>query len=323
MGTTALCVALLTGCGSPVDNLIEAVNDGNITQAQQIYADKISGKEGKKDQLVKKAKVALDSLIEQYNSGVINEEEADAQFSVYKEMIGSSSVYSNAEKKLNELKSSKFLFSSAKEYHDKGNNITAYDLCKMVSESDTNYEAAQNLMKQIYFDKASGKNFNRRSWNTLVGTLDTAPVLREGDLLVVSSLDRMGRNYTEIQEQWQYITHELKADIRVIDMPMLDTSKNTDNLDRRFIADLVLQILSYTAQKERENIHKRQEMGIAAAQSKGVKFGRPKAQYPAEWEETYKAWKNGEITATAAMEKMGTKRTTFYKLVKRYEQKEN
>ena len=106
-------------------------------------------------------------------------------------------------------------------------------------------------------------------------------------------------------------------------MPMLDTSKNTDNLDRRFIADLVLQILSYTAQKERENIHKRQEMGIAAAQSKGVKFGRPKAQYPAEWEETYKAWKNGEITATAAMEKMGTKRTTFYKLVKRYEQKEN
>ena len=164
--------------------------------------------------------------------------------------------------------------------------------------------------RYIYFDKASGKNFNRRSWNTLVGTLDTAP-------------DRMGRNYTQIQEQWQYITHELKADIRVIDMPMLDTSKNTENLDRRFIADLVLQILSYTAQKERENIHKRQEMGIAAAQSKGVKFGRPKAQYPAEWKVTYKAWKDGQITATAAMEKMGIKRTTFYKLVKRYEQKED
>lgn len=113
------------------------------------------------------------------------------------------------------------------------------------------------------------------------------------------------------------------AQIRVIDMPMLDTSKNTDNLDRRFIADLVLQILSYTAQKERENIHKRQEMGIAAAQSKGVKFGRPKAQYPAEWKVTYKAWKDGQITATAAMKKMGIKRTTFYKLVKRYEQKED
>lgn len=82
-------------------------------------------------------------------------------------------------------------------------------------------------------------------------------------------------------------------------------------------------ILSYTAQKERENIHKRQEMGIAAAQSKGVKFGRPKAQYPAEWKVTYKAWKDGQITATAAMEKMGIKRTTFYKLVKRYEQKED
>ncbi len=147
--TTALCAALLTGCGSPVDNVIEAVNDGNISQAQQIYAEKISGKEGKKDQLVKKAKVALDSLIEQYNSGEINEEEVDERFGTYKEMIGSSSVYSNAEKKLNELKSSKFLFSSAKEYHDKGNNITAYDLCKMVSESDANYEAAQNLMKQI------------------------------------------------------------------------------------------------------------------------------------------------------------------------------
>ena len=104
--------------------------------------------------------------------------------------------------------------------------------------------------RYIYFDKASGKNFNRRSWNTLVGTLDTAPVLREGDLLVVSSLDRMGRNYTEIQEQWQYITHELKADIRVIDMPMLDTSKNTDNLDRRFgVADSKL----YSPEGKREH----------------------------------------------------------------------
>ena len=149
--------------------------------------------------------------------------------------------------------------------------------------------------RYIYFDKASGKNFNRRSWNTLVGTLDTAPVLREGDLLVVSSLDRMGRNYTEIQEQWQYITHELKADIRVIDMPMLDTSKNTDNLDRRFIADLVLQILSYTAQKERENIHKRQEMGIAAAQTKGTVSGRVESNLQGmERRSDYSNGSNGE-----------------------------
>lgn len=178
VGTTALCVALLTGCGSPVDNLIEAVNDGNITQAQQIYADKISGKEGKKDQLVKKAKVALDSLIEQYNSGVINEEEADARFSVYKEMIGSSSVYSNAEKKLNELKSSKFLFSSAKEYYDKGNNITAYDLCKMVSESDTNYEAAQNLMKQIEEENKETKRSKIVESDALI--TEAGELLRQG-----------------------------------------------------------------------------------------------------------------------------------------------
>lgn len=171
----------------------------------------------------------------------------------------------------------------------------------------------------IYKDKASGKNFDRKGWNTLIGTESTEPVLREGDLLVVVSLDRMGRNYTEIHEQWKHITNDLKADIRVLDMPMLDTSQTGDNLDRRFIADLVLQILSYTAQKERENIHARQAQGIKSAKEKGKKFGRPRAEYPAEWKQNYKAWKKGEITATTAMEQMNMKRTTFYKLVKRYE----
>lgn len=172
----------------------------------------------------------------------------------------------------------------------------------------------------IYQDKQSGKDFNRKGWNTLVGTQDTDPVLREGDLLVVVSLDRMGRNYTEIREQWQHITQDLKADIKVLDMPMLDTSQTADNLDRRFIADLVLQILSYTAEKERKNIHARQEQGIKTAHDKGVKFGRPCAQYPVEWGKVYKDWKNGQITATAAMQQMNLKRTTFYKLVNQYEQ---
>ena len=104
-------------------------------------------------------------------------------------------------------------------------------------------------------------------------------------------------------------------------MPMLDTTKTNDSLDRRFIADLVLQILSYTAEKERKNIHARQEQGIKAAQERNVKFGRPAAQFPDGWEQTYTAWKDGQITATAAMDSLGMKRTTFYKLAKQYEQK--
>ena len=104
-------------------------------------------------------------------------------------------------------------------------------------------------------------------------------------------------------------------------MPMLDTSQTGDNLDRRFIADLVLQILSYTAEKERKNIHARQEQGIQSAHDRGVKFGRPAAQFPDGWEQTYKSWKAGEITATAAMQKLELKRTTFYKLAGQYEKK--
>ena len=169
--------------------------------------------------------------------------------------------------------------------------------------------------RNIFCDKASGKNFNRPSWDNLINQL------QKGDLLVVVSLDRMGRNYTEIKEQWQHITHDIGADIKVLDMPMLDTTKTNDSLDRRFIADLVLQILSYTAEKERKNIHARQEQGIKAAQERNVKFGRPAAQFPDGWEQTYTAWKDGQITATAAMDSLGMKRTTFYKLAKQYEQK--
>ena len=105
--------------------------------------------------------------------------------------------------------------------------------------------------RNILMDKQSGKDFNRKSYNLLVGTDTTAPLLREGDVLTVYSIDRLGRNYTEIMKQWQYITQEIKADIRVLDMPLLDTRNNGDSLDSRFVADLVLQILSYVAQKER------------------------------------------------------------------------
>ena len=171
----------------------------------------------------------------------------------------------------------------------------------------------------IITDKASGKDFNRKGYNMLVGSESNAPLLRAGDLLVITSLDRLGRNYTEIRQQWEYITHTIGADIRVLDMPLLDTSATGDRLDKRFIADLVLQILSYTAEKERAHIKERQKEGIAAARLSGKYLGRPKAEIPNVWEEIYTQWKNGEITATAAMRILGLKRTTFYKLVKQYE----
>jgi len=171
--------------------------------------------------------------------------------------------------------------------------------------------------RDIYIDKASGKNFERENYLLLRDR-----ILREGDLLVILSIDRLGRNYTDILEEWRYITQTIKADIRVLDMPLLDTRSSDQNkLDNRFVADLVLQILSYVAEKERENIKKRQEQGIAIAKAKGKHLGRPKATYPDNFEEVYDIWKSGEITARKAMEQLGLKPTTFYKLVKNFEAK--
>lgn len=220
-----------------------------------------------------------------------------------------------------------------------------------VSAKDQNEDRQLEAMKEagitddryIYIDRQSGKDFNRKSYNTLVGTPETAPVLRKGDLLVILSIDRLGRNYTEVMNQWQYITREIGTDIRVMDMPLLDTRKAGGDLDNRFVADLVLQILSYVAQKERENIKHRQKQGLEAMEATckkvdrvtpdkdgnikqkyisrktGKAVGRPEAEYPAEWETVYKTWKAGEITAVQAMEKLDLKKSTFYNLVKRYE----
>ncbi len=195
-----------------------------------------------------------------------------------------------------------------------------------VSTDDQSFDRQLPLFREyitderfIITDKASGKNFDRKGYNMLVGTDKTAPLLREGDMLIIASLDRLGRDYTEICKQWTYITQTLKADIKVLDMPLLDTSRTKD-LDGRFIADLVLKILSYVAEKERENIRRRQRQGIDAAKANGKHLGRPKAEYPAEWDNIYAQWKKQEITAAAAMKKMNLKRTTFYKLVKLYEQ---
>lgn len=174
--------------------------------------------------------------------------------------------------------------------------------------------------RNILCDKASGKTFERKAWNSLVGSEANAPLLREGDLLVVVSLDRLGRNYQEIRNQWQHITQEIRADIKILDMPLLDTSRSENSLDVRFVADLVLQILSYTAEKERLSIRERQAQGVAAAKAKGKRFGRPAAEFPEDWGVEYADWKAGRTTATAVMKKLGLKRTTFYKLAKRYEE---
>ena len=163
--------------------------------------------------------------------------------------------------------------------------------------------------RDIYIDKQSGKDFNRRQYQILLNNI------RKGDLVVFLSLDRMGRNYTEIQEQWKYITTTLGANIKILDMPLLDTREEENSLDRKFMCDLILQILAYVAEKERINIRSRQAQGIAAAKANNVKFGRPRISYPENWSEVYSAWTSGEITAKSAMEQLKLKRSTFYKLV--------
>ena len=204
-----------------------------------------------------------------------------------------------------------------------------------VSTTEQNLERQLKQLRElvsddryIITDMASGKDFNRRGFNSLIGTEDTAPLLHNGDLLIICSLDRLGRNYTEIYKEWQYITCTLGANIRVLDVPLLDTSTESESLDRRFIADLVLQILSYTAQKERENTRIRQKQGVEAmrvvngkrvSSRTGKPTGRPTIEYPEKWGQIYDDWKMGNITAINAMRLLGLKRCSSYKLVHKYE----
>lgn len=169
--------------------------------------------------------------------------------------------------------------------------------------------------RHIKTEKQSGKDFDRPEFLSLVGTDEVAPSMRSGDCLIVCSLDRLGRNYAEIQRWWKYITQDLKCDIVVLDMPVLNTSGD-GGLDKNFVSDLVLQILSYVAEKERLAIRERQRQGIEAAQAKGVKFGRPRVRKPDGFDEVTAKWRNGEITATTAMSLLGLSKYSFYKLIK-------
>ncbi len=165
--------------------------------------------------------------------------------------------------------------------------------------------------KNIYIDKQSGKDFNRPQYKKLVKKL------KKGDLLYILSIDRLGRNYEEVQKQWRILTKDIGIDICVIDMPLLDT-RNGKDLMGTFIADLVLQILSFVAQSERENIKKRQAEGIAAAKAKGVKFGRPETPIPPNFGKIVKAWEQKRIPFAEALKRSNLSEATFYRKLREY-----
>jgi DNA invertase Pin-like site-specific DNA recombinase len=182
-----------------------------------------------------------------------------------------------------------------------------------VSDKDQN-EARQMIVmseleippENIFLDKISGKDFNRANYQSLLKKL------KPGDLLYILSIDRLGRNYDEIQNQWRVITKERGVDIAVIDMPLLDT-RNGKDLMGTFIADIVLQILSFVAHNERDNIKKRQAEGIAAAKTRGVHLGRPVKKSPENFAALVKQWERKKITLQEILEQTGLKEATFYR----------
>lgn len=187
-----------------------------------------------------------------------------------------------------------------------------------VSSTDQNEERQLIAMREkvipeanVYIDKQSGKDFNRPQYKKLVRRL------KAGDLLYILSIDRLGRNYEEIQQQWRKLTKEIGADICVIDMPLLDT-RNGKDLMGTFIADLVLQILSFVAQSERENIRKRQEQGIAAAKARGVQFGRPALAVPEDFGGLVRQWECKTIPISAVLDQCGMSEATFYRRLREY-----
>lgn len=187
-----------------------------------------------------------------------------------------------------------------------------------VSSADQNEERQMAALREtdvaeenIFIDKQSGKDFERPRYKKLVGQL------KAGDLVYILSIDRLGRNYEEIQRQWRILTKEIGIDICVLDMPLLDT-RNGKDLMGTFIADLVLQILSFAAQSERENIKKRQGQGIAAAKAKGVKFGRPEKAVPDDFEKMISEWEKKRLPLSEVLTQCDMSEATFYRRLKRY-----
>lgn len=187
-----------------------------------------------------------------------------------------------------------------------------------VSSADQNEERQLVALREkgvpesrIFIDKQSGKDFDRPQYKKLVRKLKT------GDLLYLMSIDRLGRNYEEIQNQWRILTKEKGVDIAVLDMPFLDTRQGKD-LMGTFIADLVLQILSFVAQNERENIRKRQAQGIAAAKAQGIKFGRPEKEIPADFGKIVREWEQKRLPLSEAVRQCNMSESTFYRRLRKY-----
>ena len=196
-------------------------------------------------------------------------------------------------------------------------NTKTFAYCR-VSSTDQNEDRQVEAMlelgineRDIFIDKCSGKNFDRPQYQAL------KLQLREGDVLVVKSIDRLGRNYKQICEEWREIVRDIKANIKVVDMPILDTTR-TDGLIGEVISDIVLQLLGYVAEQERAFIKQRQAEGIKLAKEKGKRLGKPPIQYPDNWQEVYLVWKSASITAREAMKRLNLKPTSFYKLAKNY-----
>lgn len=179
---------------------------------------------------------------------------------------------------------------------------------QMIALSDAGVET-----DHIFMDKLSGKDFNRPQYKKMLKRV------KKEDVIIIKSIDRLGRNYDEIIEQWRIITKKIEADIVVLDMPLLDTRRKGQDLTGTFISDMVLQILSYVAQTERENIKQRQMEGIAAARLRGVKFGRPRMEIPGNFERICFLWKKGEITSRTAAEELTVSQSTFLRWVREYD----
>ena len=158
--------------------------------------------------------------------------------------------------------------------------------------------------RNIYVDKQSGKDFNRPQYKKLIRKM------KKDDLLYIKSIDRLGRNYNEIMQQWRVLTKEKGIDIAVLDMPLLDTRRGKD-LMGTFLSDIVLQVLSFVAENERTNIRQRQAEGIAAAKAKGIRFGRPPQPLPANFHSVFRKWKQGQISGTAAAKECEMPLSTF------------
>ena len=181
---------------------------------------------------------------------------------------------------------------------------------------DRQMDALQTLvvMKNIFVDRQSGKDFERPQYKRLVKKL------KKDDLLYIKSIDRLRRNYTEIQEQWRFLTKEKGVDIVVLDMPLLDTRRGKD-LMGTFLSDIVLQVLSFAAENERINIRQRQAEGIAAAKARGVRFGRPQIAMPECFEKIVRLWEQKEITVKEAVQRCGVSEATFYRRLREYREK--